>query len=173
MYCDYNFTKNDQNMRPVNSQMHQNVSDIVLPSIQLADFGTLIETDINNVTKNTWTIINVWATWCTPCLNEIPELDDFKRTETMIPFNLVGITYEAKTQSELDAFFKHYFDSFPSYTIKISKNNPSIELQKLLNQGLPQTYIFNPQGVLLSRHVGELTSALMSFKMKELLEAPR
>ncbi len=160
---------NSQNMRSIIQQVNQSTLDSKLPNMRLDDFG--LTPHASNAKKDAWTIINVWATWCTPCLNEIPELDDFNLTQTVIPVNLIGVTYETMTQAELGAFFKQHFDSLPSYPIEIIKNLPTIELQKLLNQGLPQTYIFNQEGVLLSRHVGELTSAMMTFEMNELLEA--
>src|SRR3978361_213103 len=36
-------------------------------------------------------VLNFWATWCAPCLEEMPMLDDFFRNHANIDFDLVGI----------------------------------------------------------------------------------
>ena len=41
--------------------------------------------------KNDWLMINFWATWCAPCREEIPELNDFFKTKKI---KLIGIALD-------------------------------------------------------------------------------
>lgn len=51
------------------------------------------------IEKNDLTLVNVWATWCTPCVNEIPELQ--KVDEEYKNVGVVGILYDGVNTSTL------------------------------------------------------------------------
>ncbi len=62
-------------------------------------------TDINGKSynildyKNRVTVVNFWATWCTPCIKEIPSLNNLRQSMRGKPFELISINYAEKTDS--------------------------------------------------------------------------
>ncbi len=60
----------------------------------------------NTVIKNDFTgkvtVINFWATWCPPCIEEIPSLNRLKKKMAGQPFELISINYAEDKQSILD-----------------------------------------------------------------------
>lgn len=70
----------------------------------------------NRVEKNNFkgkiTIINFWATWCTPCIREIPSLNRLKNKMKGLPFELISINYAEDKETILD-FMKEVKVDFP------------------------------------------------------------
>lgn len=62
--------------------------------------------------KGQVTIINFWATWCTPCIREIPSLNRLKSKMKGLPFELISINYAEDTKTILD-FMKKVAVDFP------------------------------------------------------------
>jgi len=50
-------------------------------------------------------LLNFWATWCPPCIEELPSMDELNRRFKAKPFMVVGISVDDQW-AELDAFFK-------------------------------------------------------------------
>ena len=70
----------------------------------------------NAVVKNNYkgqvTIINFWATWCPPCVEEIPSLNRLKKKMAGLPFELISINYAEDKKTILD-FMKKVKVDFP------------------------------------------------------------
>jgi len=58
------------------------------------------------------TLINFWATWCPPCVEELPSLNRLKRRLAGQPFNLVSVDFR-ETGAELRQFTKKIAVEFP------------------------------------------------------------
>lgn len=90
-------------------------------------------------------VLNVWATWCGPCLTEIPSLErlDSLLGDTPVRFALVS--------AEEPAVVKKFLDDvrigLPVYTAE--ELPPAFQ-----SQGIPATYIIDKQGNLKSFHLG-------------------
>jgi thiol-disulfide isomerase/thioredoxin len=91
-----------------------------------------------------WLIINYWATWCPPCLEEVPELvalyDDRKGKDLMV----IGVVFDYETVEEVKRYADDMLMSYP-----IVLGNKAVTKQIGSAEVLPTTYIFNPQGKLL------------------------
>lgn len=73
---------------------------------EAANIGDFKTTDINgkSYTKDLFkeydlTLVNVFTTWCSACISEMPELEEFKRTMGEKGINIVGIVYDAVDQA--------------------------------------------------------------------------
>ncbi|HZV61949.1 MAG TPA: TlpA disulfide reductase family protein [Methylophilaceae bacterium] len=91
-----------------------------------------------------WVLINYWATWCPPCLEEVPDLvmlyDHHKEKDLMV----IGVAQQYKNRQEVTDFVDDMLMSYP-----IVLGNKSVNDQIGHSEILPTTYIYNPQGKLV------------------------
>jgi len=100
--------------------------------------------------KGKWVLVNFWATWCPPCLEEMPELQ--KLHETRKDLVVIGIAMDYKDPKYVISFADDLLVTFP-----IVLGNQKIASQIGSISGLPTTFLYSPQGNLATQHVGGLT----------------
>lgn len=97
-----------------------------------------------------WVVVNFWATWCPPCLEEIPDL--IALHEKRKNLSVIGIAVDYKSVEEVKSFVD---DNMMSYPIVLGDDKV---LQQFSSATvLPTTYIYNPQGNLVKVHHGLVT----------------
>jgi thiol-disulfide isomerase/thioredoxin len=100
-----------------------------------------------------WVVVNYWATWCPPCLEELPELEVFfaNNQERAVVW---GVNLEDIDDARLRRFVDDQFLSFPIF-------RGDAEAARALGPipGLPTTYLVSPQGEVVARQVGAVTKA--------------
>jgi thiol-disulfide isomerase/thioredoxin len=98
-------------------------------------------------------ILNFWATWCAPCIKEIPLLDEFFQTHQAQGWNVLGLALD--NAPAVKTFLAHKPVSFPIALVGIR----GIELIKFLGNiegGLPFSVAFNQPGDIIQRKLGAL-----------------
>lgn len=105
--------------------------------------------------RGKWVVVNYWATWCPPCLEEIPDLVAFHERHKDEDAVVIGVNFEDIPEAQLKAFVEEYFISYP--VLRNGDMQPAHE--RLAVGGLPTTYIISPEGVPVARQVGGITGA--------------
>ncbi|WJW76126.1 TlpA disulfide reductase family protein [Thiohalobacter sp. IOR34] len=118
--------------------------------------------------RGKWVILNYWATWCPPCLEEIPDLVAFHERHRDKDAVVLGINYEDIPLEQLRTFVDEYFISYPV----LVNGDLSAPDPRLSVGGLPTTYIISPQGEPVARQVGGITAkALEDYLARKLRDA--
>ena len=111
--------------------------------------------------RNKLVVLNFWATWCAPCREEMPSLDQLASNKNFKNISVIPINIGRESQSKSEIFFKEinilnlniYYDS-------------STELpNKLSLRGVPTTILVNKNGEEFARILGAV-----DFKNKELIK---
>ena len=102
--------------------------------------------------RGTWVVVNFWATWCAPCLKEMPELSALDAMNEHI--EVVGLAYE---DIEVDAMREFLADHPVVYPIAILDTyDPPADFDT--PRGLPMTWLIAPDGRVAHKVLGPVTA---------------
>ena len=110
-------------------------------------------------------LVNIWATWCSPCIEELPSL---LRMARKFQENLVIIAVSEESTKDIQDFFSQWPQ--PSQNFILST---SLDIQKTFSpQALPESYLLDKKGRLVLKIVGsrDWNSSEWSQKIKELIQ---
>ncbi len=97
-------------------------------------------------------VMNFWATWCPPCIREMPALDRFHRDFSSKGWQVLGIA--ADSADKVRDFLSKTPISFPIAVAGFGGVELSRQLGNL-SGGLPFTVVFDRRGGVMHRHMGE------------------
>ena len=97
-------------------------------------------------------VLNFWATWCAPCIRELPSLSKLAESYKEEIF-VVAVSTESETvvKNFLERSFKGLS---PELKIAVVKEEEKLKL--FPKDKTPTTYIFNKKGLLKTKHLGEV-----------------
>ncbi len=97
--------------------------------------------------KGRWILINFWATWCAPCLKEIPDLISLyqDRKDIMI----IGVAMDYSDPQEIMSFVRSLSINYP---IVLGDRKIASQLDEI--SLLPSTYFYDPNGNPAARQLG-------------------
>ena len=102
-------------------------------------------------------LVNLWATWCTPCLREIPDL---LALETELPagdFRLLAISMDdAYSEGWVTEFKAKHFPTLVSFiNAELDMDTLVSVIDPVWNETLPTSYIFNRDGEVVKKVQGK------------------
>lgn len=100
-------------------------------------------------------LLNFWATWCPPCIEELPLLSSFYQQNSPNRWQVLGLAVDQL------APVKHFLEQHPVTFPVVLAGMSGIELSRSLGNttgGLPFTVIFDSGGNLVQRKIGKMTA---------------
>jgi cytochrome c-type biogenesis protein len=100
-------------------------------------------------------LLNVWATWCHPCRDEIPELQQIYERYRDRGLELVGVSVDAAGQDEaIAAFARQYGMTYPVW-----RDPDEIVSATFLVVGVPATFLIDRTGIVRWKKTGPIARA--------------
>ena len=104
-------------------------------------------------------LLNIWATWCAPCRDEIPYLQSLYAKHQRDGLEIIGVSVDARGQDDaIQGFVKDFGMTYPIW------RDPDERVQSLfLALGVPASYLIDRRGILRWRRIGIVSETDSSF----------
>lgn len=102
--------------------------------------------------RGSWVVLNFWATWCAPCIKEIPELSALAKRDDVA---VLGLDFEEIERGDLDAFLAEHPAGYPIAPVDVYDPPKAFPVPR----GLPMTYLVAPDGTVAKAYIGPVTRA--------------
>ncbi|WP_425603107.1 TlpA family protein disulfide reductase [Lysobacter soli] len=102
--------------------------------------------------RGKWVVVNFWATWCKPCLKEMPELSALDAMREHV--EVLGLAYEDISADDMKVFLKLHPVVYPIAVVDTF--NPPADFAT--PRGLPMTYLIAPDGRVADKFLGPVTA---------------
>jgi thiol-disulfide isomerase/thioredoxin len=99
-----------------------------------------------------WVVVNFWATWCSPCLKEIPDLTALDAARDDL--EVIGLAYEEIEVADMRAFLEKHPAGYPIAILDVYDPPADFDTPR----GLPMTYLIAPDGAVAKKFLGPVTS---------------
>ena len=124
--------------------------DAVIPELRIATLdGTRFDLAAQ---RGRWVVVNYWATWCSPCLKEMPDLDAFATSRADVA--VIGLAYEEIEPEALRDFLVAHPVDYPVAIVDVFEPPADFPAPR----GLPMTWLIGPAGDVVKRFLGPVTA---------------
>ena len=141
LFISYQNSISDKNLDVTNSQINNNIS-INMPSSELSSL---------NLANDQYLVLNLWASWCIPCKNEVKELKKIHSNENYI---VVGLLVEDSIKNGEDFIV----DNNINYENILSESEVDLIISQFIWSGIPTTVVLNNDFQIISTFNGEIVA---------------
>ena len=141
LFISYQNSIPDKNLDATNSQINNNIS-INMPSSELSSL---------NIANDQYLVLNLWASWCIPCKNEVKELKKIHSNENYI---VVGLLVEDSIKNGKDFIV----DNNINYENILNESEVDLIISQFIWSGIPTTVVLNKDFQIISTFNGEIVA---------------
>lgn len=141
LFISYQNSIADKNLDATNSQINNNIS-INIPSSELSSL---------NLANDQYLVLNLWASWCIPCKNEVKELKKIHSNENYI---VVGLLVEDSIKNGEDFIV----DNNINYENILNESEVDLIISQFIWSGIPTTVVLNKDFQIISTFNGEIVA---------------
>lgn len=129
------------------------LQDVNGKAVSLADF------------KGKVVILDFWATWCGPCVKEVPGFVELQKQYGPEGVVVVGVSLDDEGPKVVKKFMEKYSVNYPvvMYNNKVIKDYGNI-------QSIPTTFVIDRDGKIIFKHVGFTEKSVFESQIKSLLK---
>ncbi len=113
--------------------------------------------------KGRWVLVNFWASWCVPCRQESPALEEFQREHGGAKFTVLGIDTRDLSGDGQD-FVSKYGISYPQL-----RDGDGASAKDYGTTGVPESFLVDPRGKLRLHAVGPVSTEYLEHEVAPLL----
>ena len=128
-----------------------------LPDVELTDLGGQ-PASLATIADDRPLVVNLWATWCPPCIREMPVLETAQR-------NYADIRFVFANQGEHTETIRRFLEKQSLNLDHVVSDQTGSFGQVVGSHGLPTTLFYSADGQLLDSHMGELSKATLVEKL--------
>ena len=132
-----------------------------LPALVFSELDGAAQLSLSQAARGRPVVVNLWASWCGPCRQEMPMLAAAQQRESVVGFLFVN-------QGESDSAVRAYLtdQGLPLREVLLdagSKLGPAVG-----SRGLPTTLFYDARGRLVDAHFGVLNAAALESRLRQL-----
>ena len=142
LFISYQNSKSDKNLNATKSQINNNLSIDVTRSEKLSSI---------NLASDQYLVLNLWASWCIPCKNELKELKKIHSNENYI---VVGLLVEDSIKNGEDFIV----DNNINYENILNESEVDLIISQFIWSGIPTTVVLNKDFQIISTFNGEIVA---------------
>ena len=129
---------------------------VIYDKLKKYDAITFLNTKNNELNlddyKGNLVLLNFWATWCAPCKEEMPSLDQLQINEKLNNLKIFPINIGKDTSQKS----LNFFEDLKIKNLEIYFDSPNTLAKKFKLRGLPTTILFNKDGLEFARIIGSI-----------------
>jgi thiol-disulfide isomerase/thioredoxin len=132
-----------------------------LPATVLTELNRAAKVDLAHAARGRPVVVNLWASWCGPCRQEMPMLAAAKQRESAVRFPFVN---QGESESAVRAYLTD--QGLPLREVLLdagSKLGPAVG-----SRGLPATLFYDAQGRQVDAHLAVLNAAALESRLRQL-----
>jgi thiol-disulfide isomerase/thioredoxin len=117
-------------------------------SVRTLDGGTF---DLS-AERGKWVIVNFWATWCSPCIKEMPDISKFVASRGDVA--AIGLAFGGEEIDDVTSFLEKHPVRYPIANVPLESPPKDFGAPK----GLPTTFLIAPDGSIAKKFTGPITA---------------